>query len=132
MIQVARRMRCGFIALYLPDSYSSLVVTVSHNKCPTVVKGKRIYLFCGTILISVTLSKEVFILKVCFFVSHLGKGKAAQDKAVSKTFSEDANTGQMTSGSQFTQCKHKNLFKFTAAPVNPNPITDYGLLCTSL
>ena len=27
MIQVARRMRCGFIALYLPDSYSSLVVT---------------------------------------------------------------------------------------------------------
>ena len=73
-----------------------------------------------------------FIFKVCFFVSHLGRGKAAQDKAVSKSFSQDANTGQVTSGSQFTQSKHKNVYKFTAPPVNPNPITDYVLLCTSL
>ena len=53
---------------------------------------------------------------MCFFVSHLGRGKAAQDKAVSKSFSQDANTGQVTSGSQFTQSKHKNVYKFTAPP----------------
>ena len=38
----------------------------------------------------------------------------------------------MTSGSQFTQSKHKNVSKFTATPVNPNPITVYVLLCTLL
>jgi len=33
----------------------------------------------------------------------IGRGKAAQDKAVSKSFSQDANTGQVTSGRQYTQ-----------------------------
>ena len=106
MIQVAIYLCSDWPHSSLTFGQLVLVVSVTHNRCSRIVKGKRIYLFCGTILISVTLSKEVFILKVCFFVSHLGKGKAAQDKAVSKSFSQDANTGQVTSGSQFTQSKH--------------------------
>jgi len=71
-------------------------------------------------------------LKVTLLATEWGEGKTAQDKAVFKSFSQDANTGQVTSGSQFTQSKHKNVYKFAAPPVNPNPITDYVLLCTLL
>ena len=70
--------------------------------------------------------------KVTLLATEWGEGKAAQDKAVSKRFSQDANTGLMTSGRQFTQSKHKNVYKFAASPVNPNPITDFVLLCTLL
>ena len=63
---------------------------------------------CG--LIALFLTDSFFGCNRCSsFFSHLGGGKAAQDKAVSESFSQDANTGQMTSGSQFTQSKRKNV-----------------------